>query len=105
MRLVKRMAERLLGTWREGPEPPARLRDLVLLFATDHPYATRRDWVDFTIRTVDECYRSGYIRGIERAERDPDARPWADFSPEEVADRLDPEWLDSPELRLDSPVE
>jgi len=98
-RLAKGIVERLLGIWYEGPEPPARLGEMVVAFANDNPRATRADWVRFCQFHSGECYRSGYVRGVERSERDflnamPSTRP------EDIADELDPDWRWSPDITL-----
>ena len=72
---------------------------MVVAFANDNPSATRREWVEFCQHHAGECYRSGYARGNERAERDfwgsmPSVRP------EDVADELDPDWRWCPDIRL-----
>jgi len=84
-----------MGTWDEGPEPPARLREMVLLFAEAHPRATRREWADFAARHAGECYRTGYARGFEASVRDDDQKPWLADMPERVADQVDPGWREN----------
>lgn len=91
-RFVRRWRERLLGTYYEGPEPPYRLREMVLFFANFKPCATRQEWVEFASHHAAECYRTGYLRGLERAERDPDAQPWMQGDPDELADAMSPGW-------------
>ena len=98
-KLARGILERLLGRFYEGPEPPARLGEMVVAFANDHPRATRGEWVWFCRQHAAECYRSGYTRGVERAERDFwNAMP--SVLPEEVADELDPDWRWQPDIRL-----
>lgn len=92
LRWLRRTRERLFGTWVEGPEPPDRLRTMVLLFANARPFATRQEWVDFAAHHAGECYRTGYLRGLERGERDEGAQPWRESPPEQVADALMPGW-------------
>lgn len=72
VRWLQRTTEKLLGTWREGPEPPKRLDDLVIVFARMHPHATRRQWVEVAQALAREAYRTGFVRGYEHAERDPE---------------------------------
>lgn len=95
-RWLRRQWERLVGRYHEGPEAPDRLREMVLLFANAHPIATRQEWVDFAAGHAAQAYQSGYVRGWERSERDPDAQPWREAPPEEVADRMSPGWRDGP---------
>lgn len=99
VRLLGRTLERLLGTWQEGPEPPGRLDEVVLLFANARPDATRREWAHFAAGHAAEAYRQGYVRGFERGERDPAAQPWRVTPPEQVADQAFPGWRDSEPLR------
>jgi hypothetical protein len=100
LRFLKRQVEHYLGSFYEGPEPPRRLRRMVLLFANAHPKATRREWAEFAAAHAAEAYQSGYTRGWERSERDADAMPWLVQEPEIVADALDPGWRDGPNALL-----
>lgn len=70
---------------------------MVAHFAEHNPRATRAQWGGFAISLVEESYRSGFARGFERAERDPEP-PWRaplpsepdlPWSPESVVDCLD----------------
>ena len=87
----------MAGTYYEGVEPPARLGEMVIEFANTHPHATRAEWAAFAMGHSEECYRSGYVRGRESAERDYEV---PSVSPEEVADELDPDWRWSPGIVL-----
>lgn len=98
VRLAKRAVERLFGVWSEGPEPPDRLREMVLMFANDHPRATRRQWLEFAAAHAQECYRTGYQRGYESSERDPEAQPWRRQDPEELAEQHLPGWQHAPSI-------
>jgi hypothetical protein len=69
LKSLKRIVEKHLGTWEEGPEPPPRLRKLVEAFASTSPRATVAEWVDFAARHADSAYQQGYARGFERTER------------------------------------
>lgn len=65
------------------------------MFASMNPGATRAQWAEFAGALADEAYGSGYIRGVEWAERDFDGgepRP----SPEALADAIDPAWRERP---------
>ena len=102
--LLERL-ERAEGTYEESQAPPARIREAVISFANEHPRATRGEWIDFAAHFAEECYGSGYIRGVEWVERDPEAfeNPTG-LSPEELADQFDPTWRErpwQPELRLE----
>lgn len=96
--LLERWSERYF----EGPEPPARLTEMAIAFAEMHPNATRREWVAFAAAHARNSYSSGYARGYEYVERDPDF--FKDRSPDEAAAQLDPhefEW--SPDIALTRP--
>jgi hypothetical protein len=94
VRFFRRMAEKLFGTWKEGIEPPDRLGDMVITFANMHPHATRQDWVVFATFHAREAYRSGYLRGVEYAEREDD-EPGLD--PDVLMDAMNgPSWRGRP---------
>ena len=95
---LKRTAEKYLGRYYEGPEPPERLTSLLVAFANDHPKADRATWVGFTTLLVQEAYKSGYTRGYEYVERTFDWRN--DLPPEVIADMIDPNWKWGPGLQL-----
>ncbi len=98
-RLTRRLCERLVGTFYEGPEAPARLGEMVIAFANDTPHATRSEWVTFAKFHAEECYRSGFTRGAEWAERDYESR-MPGVTPEEVANVETPDWPWSPNIML-----
>jgi hypothetical protein len=102
VRLLRRWRDRLFGQWREGPEAPRRLSDIVEAYASLYPRATRAQWAAFAAGHGDECYRAGWLRGYEHSERDP--RPRSP-TPEQVADALTPGWRDSDPVRIDAPDE
>ena len=91
-KLLNRFIEKATGEFYEGPEPPKRVEDMVVMFANDHPKATRKEWVDFATELVGEAYRIGWTRGYEATERTFDWR--SDIPPEELADMIDPTWID-----------
>lgn len=101
VKLVRNLRDRWLGRFYEGPQPPARLRELAVAFANAHPRATRAQWVEFAAAHGDEAYRSGYVRGAEYVERDAFARP--DVPPEVMADALYPDWRWAPAVDLTAP--
>jgi hypothetical protein len=85
MSWLKKTRERWLGQWEEGPEPPARFRSIVALFARTNPTATVAEWSEFATKHAESAYRQGYARGFERTERlGPD---WED--PDEAAALLE----------------
>jgi hypothetical protein len=96
-RFLKRTAERLFGTFEEGPRPPERLRQMVVEFLNAHPKLTRRQVGEFGAQLAENCYRAGYARGWESTVRDP-AAPWRTLPPELVADLHDPDWRWRPAL-------
>ena len=98
-KLVRRVVERWRRTYYEGPEPPARLGEMVVDFANHNPHATRQEWIEFGRFHAAECYRSGFTRGAEWAERDFGSR-MPDVSPERIADAQDPDWEWSPNILL-----
>ncbi len=92
---VRARLEKALGRFEEGAEAPARIREQAIAFANVRQNATRLEWLEFAAGYAEECYQSGYIRGVEWAEREPvstSSRP----SPEEIADAFDPTWRDRP---------
>lgn len=85
-----RIAEKLAGTYHEGPEPPARLTEQVVAFLRTHPRATAGDWAEFAARAVRSAYQSGFRRGHEWRERGlAEAAP---DSPERRADAERHDW-------------
>ena len=91
VRWLRNAWQRSIGAFYEGPEAPDRLRAMVIVFANTFPNATRGEWVRFAVEHASECYRSGYMRGVEYAERDPEG--WMPgVPPESIADALDPDW-------------
>lgn len=101
MKWLRKAREKYLGTFYEGPDPPERLREMVIDFANHHPRATRVEWVDFAAGIADECFRSGYVRGYDYTERTPDWRP--DVPPEVLADWIDPTWKWQHGISLETP--
>ncbi len=90
-RWVKRFAEKWLGEFYEGEEPPDRIGEQVVMFANLRPFATRGEWIEFAKSFAEETYRAGYLRGVEHTERD--AQEIEDgHTPEQLADDIDPNW-------------
>ncbi len=110
VRWFRDVREKLFGRFYDGPQPPERLDKIVVVFSHLHQNATKRDWVEFAIAHARESYRSGWVRGFEHVERDPDERAIIEHAdPDVMADALDPDWRWSPEVelsgeRLDVPV-
>lgn len=83
-RMIRNIAERLLGRFYEGPAAPPRLAEQVAAFAVMNPKATREEWATFATRLAIGSYRDGFTRGFEWAERDLDRLDFGD--PERVAE-------------------
>lgn len=96
---VRNAIESWIGTRYEGPQPPKRLEQQVLSFAEFYPKATRAEWVEFATRFAEECYRIGYTRGVEWAERDGEEGT----DPEALMDEIDPDWRSSDPVKLTNP--
>jgi len=105
-RWVRKLLERLLRQFHEGPEPPQRLMALCVAFANEHPKANRADWTRFAAAQCAESWMAGYMRGYESSERDPLDQPWrSPPTPEQVATQLDPDWQWRPGLALNGNVQ
>jgi hypothetical protein len=107
-RALRNLAERFAGRYYEGPAAPQRLAEMAVYFAQENPRATRKDWVVFAARLAEESYRSGYVRGVEYAEREERPAWKRGVSPEDLADELDPSWRDfawNPEAVVEEPGE
>ena len=89
-RWLVKAAEKFAERYHEGPEPPERLKEMVIVFANLHPRATREEWAAFASNHAAEAYRSGYARGREWAEREEYRDP--EIDPEVIADAHDPNW-------------
>lgn len=91
-RWMRGLAERLAERYYEGPEPPMRLAEQVVAFAAANSGATRGEWMRYAVAMAQSAYRSGYVRGIEWAERDLDRLDVGD--PDRLADQQqhDFEW-------------
>lgn len=100
MKWLRNLAERYLGKYEEGPNPPDRLVDVVEAFMQVYPDATKRDWAKFAAKHAAQSYLEGYIRGYEYVERDPSGW-WPNPSPEEYADVVTPGWRDSEPYRFE----
>ncbi len=98
VRWLRKVGEKWINKFYEGPEPPDRLYELVIAFSNLHPEATRGDWIRFATGHAGECYRSGYTRGYEWAEREESSDYYT--TPETIADGLDPDWRWSPDITL-----
>ena len=70
-RFLSRLAEKVADRYYEGPDAPQRLAEEVRLFRAIYPEASPDEWAEFAIRLAGNAYRSGYVRGVEYVERDP----------------------------------
>jgi len=76
----RKMLERYRGMYYEGPRPPLRIRDEILVFEHLHPCASNEQWKRFALQLARNCYRDGFVRGYEWLERDwdgPETEPEA----------------------------
>lgn len=92
------MLEKLIGIFYEGPNPPDRIRDGVVLFKLNNPNATKQDWINFCIHYSQGCYKTGWLRGYEWIERQLDVKP--ENHPDRIADALSNNWRLSEPVRL-----
>jgi len=98
--VVRGVLERMLGRLTDGPSPPPRLREAVIVFRVMYPTASIDEWEAFAIAQAEDAYRSGFVRGLEWSEReldnmDPD-------TPERLAEAASHDWSlaeSSPSLR------
>jgi hypothetical protein len=97
----RKIRDALQARYYEGPQPPRRLNEIVLVFANEHPTATRLEWITFAIEHARESYRTGWIRGMEYTERSPEEQEAIrNADPDAVADGLDPDWRWQPAVNL-----
>jgi hypothetical protein len=68
-RWLRRLLERLLDRWAEGPEPPRRIRDEARLFRHQYPDASAGEWERFAVKLAGNAYRDAFVRGVEWDER------------------------------------
>lgn len=74
-RYLRDALEKVLARFYEGPEPPERIGETVILFRVLNPGADAEAWARFAIMHAEDCYRAGFVRGVERTERNPEAMP------------------------------
>lgn len=68
-RWLRRLLEKVLNRWSEGPEPPRRIADEARLFWHANPNATPAEWERFAIALAGNAYRDAFVRGFEWNER------------------------------------
>lgn len=104
LKWAKKKVDQWFGRWSEGPDPPERLREMVVHFANHHPRATRAEWAEFAAALAGESWQAGWTRGFEHVERSPDWRP--DVPPEVLADWIhgDGSWRFQPGIVLEGPA-
>jgi hypothetical protein len=78
--------------------PEERLSAMVVIYANMHTRSTRAEWVAFAIEHAIESYRSGFLAGLQHAERI-DLPPG--MTPELVADMATPGWQASAPVKLE----
>ena len=100
-KLLVRLLEHLCQRYYEGPTPPMRFAEEVVVFAKIYPNATVEQWAEFTVRQVQASYRAGYARGYDWQARDLDRLP--SESPERTDDeaRNNPPWTAPESLTSD----
>lgn len=68
-RALRATLERIIGRYYEGPEPPPRLAEEVVLFRAYNPHASQDAWAEFALRFARNAYRDGFVRGLEWQQR------------------------------------
>jgi len=105
-RFARNMVQMIRKQFYEGPDPPARIASAVRHFIEVCPNATKEQWREFAELHAQECYRTGYVRGLEWAERDLDRKPKDD--PDVLAEQMAEAELDhgfaGPEGEHDDPT-
>lgn len=71
-RKLRNLFERIAERYYEGPEPPHRFAEQVVMFAKHNPGATVEQWAQFATNLARGAYQAGYTRGFEWSERDLD---------------------------------
>ena len=97
---LRRLVEKMVGRFYEGPEPPPRIAEEVIAFRRLYPDASVNEWSAFTQRIAENSYRDGFVRGFEWAERDLDSKPKDD--PDVLFEQMQHAWApsDDPDVRL-----
>jgi hypothetical protein len=67
---LRNVVQKMAGTFYEGPIPPKRIVDAVEHFAHSKDALLLEEWVEFAAIHACEAYKTGYVRGVEYAERD-----------------------------------
>lgn len=88
-RFITKVADKAAGTFYEGPTPPRRLAERVQLFRLHYPNATPEEWAKFSLTFGTNCYREGFTRGYDWAERGWDG---PDVDPEQAAELQAHDW-------------
>lgn len=95
-RLLRNVVQRLANVFYEGPEPPSRLYQLCDDFMQSAPEASPTAWSLFAKALAREAYQSGYTRGWEASQRDPEQMPANGMPPELIADAGGIDWRKNP---------
>jgi len=90
---LRKRVEKWLNRYYEGPEVPPRFFQYAIDFMHTYPAATKRQWLQFSLRLAEESYKSGFVRGFENAERD-ESEP--EIDPDVLADATMPGWRSRP---------
>lgn len=89
-RKLAQLRDRWKGQWYEGPEPPPRLVEEVVIFRLLYPDASQARWQAFVDSAVRNAYRDGFVRGFQWNERDWDGKPTEDA--ERIAELMAHDW-------------
>ena len=90
---LRKRVEKWLDRYYEGPETPPRFSQYAIDFMHVYPQATKRQWLQFSLRLAEESYKSGFVRGFENAERDENE---PEIDPDVLADATMPGWRTRP---------
>jgi len=88
-RFFRRLVDKAVGRFYEGPELPDRFVDEARLFLLFNPKATHLEWEQFAVELVASAYRAAYVRGLEAHLRSTLPEP---LQLESEADRKRHEW-------------
>jgi hypothetical protein len=63
---LRKLSEKLLGTWAEGGDLPKRYAQLAATHAKGSP---NPEWEAFAVRLAESAWKDAYTRGVQYAER------------------------------------
>jgi hypothetical protein len=97
---LRRFFEKILERFYEGPRAPERYAEEARIFAMMNVDAGPFDWEDYAIALASKAYEEGYVRGLERAERDLEGREMAEEEAQRERERHEWKPSDDPQLRV-----